>query len=167
MVAGSFDAIFHGTKFAVKIVEEQPLHCGDYNNDICFSRSPDVAARFAAGTSIDWDRRGAVLVLDRARLRQAYPLIIPQTEFSSSLPRHEHEMQERVVERDVTNLDRYLIGVVWEPEDWWEPFDWSSLCRKVGDDPASHSPGARFSRRNMRPMHHTIQHISSTALRSA
>lgn len=124
------DAIYHGTRFPRALFAENILRSSDTGDDvICFSRSPDVAAYFALMQRY-WDEqpidegRGALLVLDRPKLSARYRLEANH-DITLDLPRD--EMEERIWGRDVYDMSRYLIAVVWEPREWTKIRRWFPL----------------------------------------
>lgn len=125
------DAIYHGTRFPRALFAENVLRCSDSGDDaVCLTRSPDVAAYFALmqrawGVPREDEGRGALLILDRRKLSARYRLE-PNHDITLDMPRD--EMEERIWGRDIHDLSRYLIAVIWEPREWtkirrWFPLD--------------------------------------------
>src|SRR5262245_50967826 len=71
------DVVFHGTRYPRRILADQTLKSASAGDEaVCFSRSPDMAAYWAAQQRRDnGEQTGAVLILDRVALRSRYPLV--------------------------------------------------------------------------------------------
>jgi hypothetical protein len=108
--------LFHGTKTPCTIAMQDVLRCHD-NSAISFTRLLHVAAYWATLRRDQDEQYGAVLVLDRTKLAQRYRLECYRDPIFDDFPeraaRKSSEAEECIVGRDVTNLRRYIVDVIW------------------------------------------------------
>lgn len=130
-VARRRDVIFHGTRYPRKIIHENRLTCRTVGHlAISFTRSPEIAAYWALLYRDSEEARGAVLVIDRTRLRCRYRLLPYHDTFWDEQGKITNEFEECVPDRSVKCLSDYLIAVIWEGcccsapyADMWEAGD--------------------------------------------
>jgi hypothetical protein len=113
--------LFHGTVYPGAILRDNRLRHIDFAScAVHFSRALHVAVYWARLGRDDDEMRGAVFVIDRERLAQNYKLVA-----DCSIPdkaRGDFEAEEMVVGRDVINLNRYLLSVIWTPAHLYRPY---------------------------------------------
>jgi hypothetical protein len=68
------DVLFHGTRYRESILASGILKFTPTANTLSFTRSPDVAAHWAALPRDDEEQAGTILVFDRSSLRARYKL---------------------------------------------------------------------------------------------
>jgi hypothetical protein len=101
------DALFHGTRYRAHILANGFLRFSRIgSNSVSFTRSPDVAAYWAAMLREDDEGVGAILIFDRPSLRAKYAL----EPLYDDLARRD-EFEEVVFGRDV-EIAPHLIGLV-------------------------------------------------------
>ena len=114
--------LYHGTRFPRAILESDALLCVEKELlAVHFSRLFHVGIYWAMIKRITGDEGiGAVLVLDRLRLGQNFKLQCRRDDFWDETPgRNEpkcSEAEEIIFGRDVTNLHKYLLDVIWIDE---------------------------------------------------
>lgn len=115
--------LYHGTRFPRAILERDALLCVEDNYlAVHFSRLFHVSMYWGTIKRITGDEGiGAVLILDRRRLSQTFRLDCRRDGFWDETPgRNEpkcSEAEEIIFGRDVTNLHKYLLDVIWIDED--------------------------------------------------
>jgi hypothetical protein len=108
-LAAAINPLFHGTRYLNEILASgflEPSTVGA--TAVCFSRSPDAAAYWAAMPRDDDEGRGAVLVFDRDRLATRYRLDLVNEGI------YIDEQEERVWCREIP-LGIALIGIASQP----------------------------------------------------
>jgi hypothetical protein len=106
------DVLFHGTRYRESILASGILRFAPSAQTLSFTRSPDVAARWAALPRDDDEGAGAVLVFDRASLRACYKLECIDDSWEAD-PKHD-EFEEQVWGRNV-EIAPHLIGLISAP----------------------------------------------------
>ena len=107
--------LFHGTRYARQMLAEDRLRYALSGYEaVSFTRSAEVATHWAfLYAGLEHERVGAVLVFDRDKLRARFrlePFHDPIWDYGVSI---NDEAEERVWQRDITPLSKFLIGVVW------------------------------------------------------
>ena len=143
--------LFHGTRHAEQILRDNTLKClNTKTSSVHFSRDLAVATLFALA---DTDSVGAILVINRDRLAQNYSLTCFR---DPRLARGAYEADERVQNRDVIGLHKYVHDIIWidprrqqicsknQTREGGKPINWP-VCResKTGDRngfSSSHGP---------------------------
>ena len=119
----SQSVLYHGTRFPRTILESDALLCVEDNYlAVHFSRLFHVGMYWGTIKRITGDEGiGAVLVLDRCKLSQTFRLDCRRDDFWDETPgRNEpkcSEAEEIIFGRDVTNLHKYILDVIWIDED--------------------------------------------------
>ena len=114
--------LYHGTRFPRAILESDALLCvKEKLLAVHFSRLLHVGVYWATIERVTGDEGiGAVLVLDRLRLAHNFKLECRRDEFWDEIPgRNERkcsEAEEIIFGRDVANLHKYLLDVIWIDE---------------------------------------------------
>jgi len=115
--------LYHGTRFPRAILESDALLCveDDYLA-VHFSRLFFVSMYWGTIKRIKGDEGiGAVLVLDRLRIAQNFRLVCRRDDFWDETPGRKEpkcwEAEEIIFGRDVRNLHKYLLDVIWIDED--------------------------------------------------
>jgi hypothetical protein len=114
--------LYHGTRFPRAILERDALCCvEDDFLAVHFSRLFHVGMYWGTIRRITGDEGiGAVLILDRLRLSQNFKLDCRRDDFwDETSGRNEpkcSEAEEIIFGRDVTNLHKYLLDVIWIDE---------------------------------------------------
>lgn len=107
--------LYHGTPYPMAIIRAGVLRyarCGDPG--ISFSRSLEIAKRFAAQDRGDSEARGGVLVFNRDTLRARYRVEPFDYSMGVSCPYGFREESEEVIwQRDVTSVSRHIVGLLW------------------------------------------------------
>ena len=111
------DVLFHGTSYPTRIICDDMIKAdGPTLPHICLTRQPGTAVRWAFNQRDDTSDRGAVLILDRQKLRHHFK-IEPYLDEGWALPTFpDDEAEERIFGRNISNLHNYLIDIVWIPE---------------------------------------------------
>jgi hypothetical protein len=117
LISFSGPMLFHGTRTPCTIAMQDVLRCPD-DSAVCFTRLLHIAGYWAALPRRGEDEQyGAVLVLDRTKLAQRYRLECYRDPCCDNFPeraaRKSSEAEECIVGRDVTNLRRYIVDVIW------------------------------------------------------
>lgn len=106
----SMELLFHGTRYAPYILSDNALKAAKIGDPVvCFTRSFQMARYWASLPRDDDTGFGAILVLDRRRLRQMFRLEPCHDPMWDGPGRIHDEMEERIWDRDVVDLDRYLL----------------------------------------------------------
>ncbi len=143
--------LFHGTRQPCTILRENKLNYIpiDSNNSISFSRMLHVAVHYArlSNPKQDGFRKdetyGAVLVLDRDRLCQDYAVKPYQWHLRVTRFAGVYEGEEAVFRRDITDLHRYLVGVLWLPKQLNRPRPKFKITAKLQKQVGLRPPGPR------------------------
>ena len=108
--------LFHGTLVPKQILDEDRLlHSFWGSRKVAFTRSPAVAVHFATLERDFSERFGAVLVFDKGLLQTRYRVLPFAEDGHPASSPGRGEFEECVMFRDVENISRYLITVVWHP----------------------------------------------------
>jgi len=115
------DVLFHDTRYRESILASGILRFTPGVQTLSFTRSPDVAAHWAALPRDDEEQAGAVLVFDRASLRARYKLECIDNSWQSEPSkfnefwRAKHdECEEQVWGRNI-EIASHLIGLISAP----------------------------------------------------
>jgi hypothetical protein len=115
------DVLFHGTRYRESVLASGILRFPPGAQTLSFTRSPDVAAHWAALPRDDDEGAGAVLVFDRASLRARYKLECVDdsweadpSEFNEFWRAKHDEFEEQVWGRNV-EIAPHLIGLISAP----------------------------------------------------
>jgi hypothetical protein len=115
------DVLFHGTRYRESILASGFLRYTPGVDTLSFTRSPDVAAHWAAIPREDEEQAGTVFVFDRASLRARYKLECVDNGWEAEPSkfnefwRAEHdECEEQVCGRNV-EIAPHLIGLISAP----------------------------------------------------
>jgi hypothetical protein len=109
--------LFHGTRTPCMIAMQNVLRCPPHGA-ISFTRLLHVAAYWAVlpRSGVD-EQHGAIIILDRTKLAQQYKLECYRDDVWDEDPeraaRKSFEAEERVVDRHIKNLNRYIVDVIW------------------------------------------------------
>jgi hypothetical protein len=121
LMARGQDVLFHGTRHRESVLTSGFLQSSPYIQTVSFTRSPKVAAYWAALPRDDDEGSGAVLVFDRASLKARYKFECVDNgwEFDPSTHnefwRADHdEFEEQVWARNV-EIAPHLIGLISTP----------------------------------------------------
>jgi hypothetical protein len=123
--------LFHGTPYPCAILKSDFLI---YPRDlaeggISFTRQLHVAVYWALLGRMGDEQQGAVFVLDRDRLAQNFSLTpFRWRKSGADKSRGDFEAEEKIFRRDISNLHKYILDVIWLPEPLFCPFttpDWS------------------------------------------
>ena len=71
-IAGGDNVLYHGTRYTSAIIATMELRYADNIENICLTRSPEVAAYWAVLERDDDEKRGGILILDRELLHCRY-----------------------------------------------------------------------------------------------
>jgi hypothetical protein len=118
LISHSGPVLFHGTRAPCTIAMQNVLRCPPHSA-ISFTRFLHIAAHFAVLPRCGQDEQlGAILILDRTKLAQRYKLECYRDEvFHDAFPelaeRKTAEAEERVVGRDIDDLNRYIVDIIW------------------------------------------------------
>lgn len=107
--AQGIEALYHGTRYPAAILETgalMPAHVGDPL--VCFTRSAEEAASWAALPRDNDEGRGAIFVFDRRRIVARHRLFLHKDVFDRA------EFEERVWD-EIVNLNGALVGFVSQP----------------------------------------------------
>ena len=107
--------LFHGTLVPKQILDEDRLLHSLGSGAVAFTRSPAVAVHFATLEQDRPERFGAVLVFDKGLLQTRYRVLPFAEDGHPASSPGRGEFEECVMFRDVENISRYLITVVWHP----------------------------------------------------
>ena len=108
--------LFHGTLVPKQILDEDRLlHSFWGSGKVAFTRSPEVAVHFATLERDFSEQFGAVLVFDKGLLQTRYRVLPFAEDGHPASSPGRGEFEECVMFRDVENISRYLITVVWHP----------------------------------------------------
>src|SRR6267154_3784011 len=118
LLARTGNLLFHGTPTPQLILADNALRCPQYGSySISFTRLLHVGIYWATLDRDMEDQREAVLVLDRNRLAQNYKLEPYRDDIWDEYPerraRRSSEAEEVIYTRDVCDLRKYLIDVIW------------------------------------------------------
>ena len=103
--------LYHGTRYASLIVQEDQLRCPDVGSAcISFTRSPEVAAFSAMLPRDDTTEGPSILVLDRISLQTRYRLEPFHDVWMGDGDQIRDEAEE-IVSCDITDLHRHLAAV--------------------------------------------------------
>lgn len=116
-------ALFHGTRMPHRVIASGVLRASARPAAVSLTRSPDVAAYWAVLPRDKPDEVPAVLVLDRNALRCRFHLE-PYHDFVEPAVGLLDEMEERIWDRNIFNLRRYVIGVALLPGTAQVPERW-------------------------------------------
>jgi hypothetical protein len=115
------DVLFHGTRYRESILASGILRYTPGVETLSFTRSPDVAAHWAAIPRDDEEQAGAVFVFDRASLRTRYKLECVDngweaepSKFNEFWRAKHDECEEQVSGRNV-EIAPHLIGLISAP----------------------------------------------------
>jgi hypothetical protein len=115
------DVLFHGTRHRESVLMSGFLQSSPYIQTVSFTRSPKVAAHWAALPRDDDEGSGAVLVFDRASLKRRYKLECVDNGWEFDPSRHNEfwradhdECEEQVWGRNV-EIAPHLIGLISTP----------------------------------------------------
>jgi hypothetical protein len=115
------DVLFHGTRYRESVLASGILRFTPGGQTLSFTRSPDVAAHWAALPRDDDEGAGAVLVFDRASLKARYKLECVDdsweadpSEFNELWRAKHDECEEQVWGRNV-EIVPHLIGLISAP----------------------------------------------------
>jgi hypothetical protein len=117
LISFSGPRLFHGTMTPCTIAMQNILRCPP-QGAISFTRLLHVAAYWASlpRRGVD-EQHGAIFILDRTKLAQRYKLECYRDDIWDEYPeraaRKSFEAEERVVGRDIENLNRYIVDVIW------------------------------------------------------
>jgi hypothetical protein len=122
LMARGRDVLFHGTRHRESVLMSGFLQSFPYIQTVSFTRSPKVAAYWAALPRDDDEGSGAVLVFDRASLKRRYKLECVDNGWEFDPPRHNEfwradhdECEEQVWGRNV-EIAPHLIGLISTPK---------------------------------------------------
>ena len=107
--------LFHGTLVPKQILDEDRLLHSWGSGEVAFTRSPAVAVHFATLEQDRPERFGAVLVFDKGLLQTRYRVLPFAEDGHPASSPGRGEFEEYVMLRDIENISRYLITVVWHP----------------------------------------------------
>lgn len=153
------DVLFHGTCYGRQILAENRLRHPLFGSEaVSFTRSPEVAVYWALLERTPREEIGAVLILDRWRLRTRYRLEQHHDPIWDREDSINDEAEERVLQQDISNLTSFMIGVVWvdgtvnepdhrptSPHQFWSEEDIARLERLADSHfPNSPRPWRRF-----------------------
>lgn len=114
MIARGMDVIFHGTRYARKILTDDALFCSRSGyRAVSFTRNPSVAAYWALLERDDDEQDGAVFVFDRQRLRARYRLESFHDPIWDTCYGMNDEAEECVWGRNIACVHAYLVAAVW------------------------------------------------------
>ena len=113
------DVLFHGTRHRESVLASGILKFSSGGQTLSFTRSPDVAAYWAALPRDDDEGAGAVLVFDRASLRARYKLECIDDSWEADPSKFNEfwraaahdEFEEQVCSRNV-EIAPHLIGLI-------------------------------------------------------
>jgi hypothetical protein len=115
------DVLFHGTRYRESILASGILRFTPGVQTLSFTRSPDVAAHWAALPREDEEQAGAVLVFDRTSLRARYKLECidngwqaEPSKFNEFWRAEHDECEEQVCGRNV-EIAPHLIALISAP----------------------------------------------------
>jgi hypothetical protein len=116
--------LFHGTPYGCAILKDDRLI---YSRDlaeqgICLTRQLHIAIYWALlGRFVD-EQQGAVFILDRDKLAYNFSLT-PFCWRRSGEDKScgDFEAEEKILKRDVRNLHKYILDVIWLPERLFRP----------------------------------------------
>jgi hypothetical protein len=115
------DVLFHGTRHREGVLASGILKSSSGSQTVSFTRSPDVAAHWAALPRDDDEGAGAVLVFDRTSLRGRYKLECiddsweaDPSKFNEFWRAAHDEFEEQVSGRNV-EIAPHLIGLISAP----------------------------------------------------
>jgi len=117
--------LFHGTPCPCAILKSD---CLIYQRNlaeggIAFTRQLHVAVYWALLGRMADEGQGAVFVLDRDKLAQNFSLTpFRWRKSGADKSRGDFEAEEKIFKRDVSNLHKYILNVVWLPEPLFHPF---------------------------------------------
>jgi hypothetical protein len=124
LISFSGPRLFHGTRTPCMIAMQNVLRCPP-QGAISFTRLLHVAAYWAVlPRSGEDEQHGAIFILDRTKLAQHYKLECYRDDIWDEDPeraaRKSFEAEERVVDRHIKNLNRYIVDVIWleAPAHW-------------------------------------------------
>jgi hypothetical protein len=104
--------LFHGTRQAPLILEQGILRCPYFDSQVSLTRSAEFAACYAFPDRDNSIGAPAIIVLDRRSLRCRYRVEPVRSEWDPL----RDEAEESIFGRDVHDLHRHLVGVVWAEE---------------------------------------------------
>ena len=73
-IATDRDVLYHGTRYPELILKSGVLLRAELGQQVCLTRSPEVAAHWASMNRDDDERRGAIFVLNRNSLERSYKI---------------------------------------------------------------------------------------------
>lgn len=135
--------LFHGTPYPCAILKSNSLlyQKNLAEGGISFTRQLDVAVYWAlVGRMID-EKQGAVFVLDRDKLAQNFSLTpFRWRKSGADKSRGDFEAEEKIFGRDIPNLHKYVLDVIWLPEALFRPLtlpampieDWLKVLNYTG-----------------------------------
>jgi len=122
--------LFHGTPHACAILRNDRLTYsrGNIDEGLCFTRQLHIAIYWALMGRFKDEKLGAVFILDRDKLAYSFSL----TPFcwrrsGADKSRGDFEAEEKILSRDVPNLHKYILDVIWLPEPLFRPLIRSNL----------------------------------------
>jgi hypothetical protein len=112
-IARRREVLFHGTQFWQDILSSGTLRGMSIpHGSLCLTRSPEVAAFSAFLPRQRREVEPAILVLDRATLRNRYRLELRHDGWTGHYEVERDEAEEIIYGRDVHDLLRHLHGLV-------------------------------------------------------
>ncbi len=122
--------LFHGTPYPCAILKSNSLiyHRSLAEGGIAFTRQLHVAVYWALLGRMEDEQQGAVFVLDRDKLAQNFSLTpFRWRKSGADKSGGDFEAEEKIFGRDIPNLHKYILDVIWLPESIFNPFtfpDW-------------------------------------------
>lgn len=106
--------LYHGTRYASQILSDNTIRLPPSGYTmISLTRSPVIAQYWAELERDGDEQRGAILVLDRDKLRTRYRLEPFHDPWCDDAAFIKDEMEEMIWGRPIVNLRRYLLEVRW------------------------------------------------------
>jgi hypothetical protein len=112
------DILFHGTRYRESVLASGILKVSGLGTTVSFTRSPDVAAYWAAVPRDDDEEAGAILVFDRPSLKARYKLECIHDDWIERPPnanefwRAKHDECEEMVFGRHVEIAPHLIGLI-------------------------------------------------------
>jgi hypothetical protein len=110
------DVLYHGTRFAQSVLTTGVLFASNPGEPtVSFTRSPETASYWALLERNYDEGHGAILIFDRQSLRCRYRVEPYHDVFWDDVMGRNDEAEERVCQRNVVDIGRHLIGIIFAP----------------------------------------------------
>jgi hypothetical protein len=125
--------LFHGTPYPCAILRSNSLiyERSLAEGGISFTRQLHVAVYWALLGRVEDEQQGAVFVLDRDKLAQKFSLTpFHWRKSGEDKSRGDFEAEEKIFRRDVSNLHKYILDVIWLPAPLFHPLTLPDMPRE-------------------------------------